>query len=253
MNEISEASQNQESALFGKGQTPTAVKAPGLIDQITGVFTEPTVLFKKLAEAPSWAWAIGTLVVLSMILTVVWGLKVDVDQMLRPVLERNAQLSADQIETAISFQQRFVIAFGILGALFGTPIGILLMALIYWLIGMGTAENQKPNYLQSLSATAVSSLAMVPSLVAIILMCLLRPVGGLTPDKLAPTSLGFYIQPEHPKLLALFTSLEVFTLMNFVMIFLAARYTMRLKPAGAVCCSLVAVLFTVGFKVLFAR
>jgi len=250
---MSEPGQASESQLFGGGTTPSKPKAPGLGEQLLGVFTDPVALFKKLHDAPSWGWAIGAIVVVSLILTVVWGLKVDVDAMLRPAMEKNPQLSSAQIDQAIEMSGKFMLPFGIIGSLVMPFIGVAFMALLYWLVGMKTAEDQKPGYLQSLSAVSVSSLLAVPYSLLIALMCLLRKVGGLKPEQLSPTSIGYYIQPENPKLYALLSQLDLLLLGGYVLVYLAARHTLRLKASGAAACTVIAVLVSAGLKIVFAK
>ncbi|MBL0212015.1 MAG: YIP1 family protein [Holophagaceae bacterium] len=250
---------SESESLYGSNVNPEAPPAPppapalGLMDQIIGVFTEPVETFKKLSAAPSWAWALGAVMVVSIIVTVIWGLKVDADAMLRPIMEANPKIPAEQIDTIIDFQKKFMIPFGLLGVLFGVPIVVAFMAFIYWLIGKGMAEDQKPSYVQALSLATVPSLAMLPQTLLISVMCLIRPVGGLTPDKLSPSSVGFYLHPENPKLYALFCQIDPFIIFQYVLIFLGARYLLKLKPAGAVVCTLVALLLGVAFRVLMAK
>ena len=87
-------------SLYGQepSPSPAPAKAPGLVDQILGVFTEPTALFKRLNLAPSWAMAATASAVMAVVLTLVWGFKVDVDAMLRPILEANPKITANLAE-----------------------------------------------------------------------------------------------------------------------------------------------------------
>lgn len=242
-----------ESEIFG-GEAPVEKpKGPSLGDQLLGVFTSPVELFQRTNETPVWAGAMVLLMAASLLMVVVWGLKVDMDAMLRPILEQNPQISASQVDAIISMQSKFILPFAIAGVLIGTPAAFLLVALIRWLVGLGTAEGEKPSYMQALSSVSVSSLTAVPYMVLISVMCLLRKVGGLAPEKLSPTSLAFYIHPENPKLMGLMTQLDLFILAGFVMAYLSARHGMRLKPLGAWICTALAVLGSVVFKVLLAK
>ncbi len=233
-------------------QAPKA-KAPSLLDQIVGVFTGPGELFDRLHQSPSWGWAVGILTAFSLVLTVIWGLKVDVDEMLRPILERNPQIPSAQIDTIIEMQKKFILPFGILGALFGTIVVVLVVALLYWLVGKAMAERERPSYLQALSATAVPGLVRLPYLLLVSLICLLKPIGGLTPDKIAPTSVGYFLHVESVKLHALLYSLDLFFVAELALSYLALRRITRLKTGGAALCIAVAVLLGVGGRVLGAR
>ncbi len=251
---MSDMQSNPGPCLYGnESKSEATSKAPGLMEQFVGVFTEPGQLFTKLNETPAWGWALGASILSALVVAVVWGLKVDVDAMLRPILEANPQISSDQIDKIIEIQGRFMLPIAVLQTLIIVPIACAFMALIYWLIGKGTAEEGKPSYLQAFTVAAVPSLVMVPHSLLTTLMCFLKPVGGSTPEKLAPTSLGYYLAVANPKLQALLFSLDVFTIGYFFVLYIAARRTMRLKPLGAGLCTAVVVLFMVGFKVAFAK
>ncbi|HEX4844951.1 MAG TPA: YIP1 family protein, partial [Geothrix sp.] len=149
---------DQPSSLYGNEPEAPRPPAPGLVDQIVGVFTAPVELFQRLNKAPSWGWALGVLLVASLAVVVIWGLKVDVDEMLRPMLERNPQIQSAQIDMAIEIQKKFILPFGVLGALFGTPAIMALLGLFYWLMGRALPEGEAPSYPQALSAAVVPGL-----------------------------------------------------------------------------------------------
>jgi Yip1 domain len=237
------------------GEPPQAPKrpAPGLGDQILGVFTSPTELFQRLNATPAWGWALGTIIVASIILAVLWGLKVDVDEMLRPILEKNPQIASSQIDMIIEMQKKFIIPFGILGSLFGTAAAMFLLAFLFWLVGKGTAEADPPSYQQAVSAVAVPSLVRLPYMLLVGVICLVKSFGGLTPEKIAPTSVGYYLHVESVKLHALLYTLDLFFIAEAVLLFLAARHTMRLKTSGATICLLITLVLGIGLRVLGAK
>jgi len=243
----------REPELFGGGNRTAAPKPPSLIEQFVGVFTDPVPLFKRLNAAPSWAWALAAVILSSLLLAIVWGMKVDVDAMLRPAMERNPQLSAAQIEQSIEMAGKFVVPATLVMVPVGGLVMTFLVALIYWVVGQATAESGKPSYLLALSATAVPGLVRVPQVLFSTAMCLLKPVGGLTMDKLSPTSLGFYIRPENPKLYALFCQLDLLMIAGYVLGYLAFRHVMRMKVIGAALCTGLGVLLVLTMTVLFAK
>ncbi len=247
-------SEQPNPSLYGEEPTPVEQsKAPGLIDQLVGVFTEPVALFQKLNKAPSWAWAAGATAIMAVIVTVVWGLKVDMDAMIRPVLEANPKIDPGQYDMIIGMQKKFVVPMGILGSLLGVPVVVAIIAFIYWLVGKGAALGEPPSYLQAMSAAAVPGLVMLPHSLAILVMCFAREVGGATPDKLAPTSLGYFLHPENPKLFALLNFVDPFVIASWVMTWLATRHILGLKPSGATICTLLVALAGVGMRVMGAR
>ncbi|WP_291272354.1 YIP1 family protein [Geothrix sp.] len=244
---------DQPSSLYGDQPEAPRPKAPGLIDQIVGVFTAPVELFQKLNKAPSWGWALGVLVVAALVVTVIWGLRVDVEEMLRPMLERNPQIQASQIDMIIEMQKKFVLPFGIIGALFGTAAAMALVGLFYWLIGKALPEAEAPSYPQALSAAVVPTLVRLPHTLLLIVICLVRPIGGLTPEKLAPTSLGYFLHVESLKLHAFLYSIDLFYLAEAVLTYLALRHLVRMKTSGALICVLVPMAFGIGLRILGAK
>jgi hypothetical protein len=241
------------TSLYGDQPQAPRPQAPGLMDQIVGIFTNPVELFQRLNRAPSWGWAMGTIIVAALILTLIWGLKVDVDEMLRPALEKNPQVASSQVDMIIGFYKKFIVPLSLLSTIFFTAVFTFLTALFYWLVGKATAENEPPTYRHALSAVAVPSLVRLPSMLLGGLICLVGSIGGLTPEKIAPTSVGYFVRVESVKVHALLYSLDLFFIAEAVLLFLAARYTMRLKTSGAAGCVLITLVLGIGLRVLGAK
>jgi hypothetical protein len=252
---MSESVQQPESQIFGGGEPPAkaVVKAPSLMEQLTGIFTDPVELFRKLHDTPVWGGAFALIVAAILVLIIAWGMRVDVDAMLRPQMEQNPQMTTAQIDQAVDFMSKFMVPLTLVMAVIGAAFGTVFTALLYWLVGMIFAEEGKPSFLQALSGTVVSGLVGIPYALSISIMCFLRNVGGLSPEKLSPTSVGYYFHPDHPKLYALLCQIDLFLIAGYVMVYLAARHTLRLKPAGAAICTGIAVATALVFKVPFAK
>jgi hypothetical protein len=223
------------------------------VDQIAGVFTAPVELFQRLNQAPSWGWALGALVVTGVIVAVIWGLKVDVDELMRPVLERNPKVQASQIDMIVDFYKKFILPAGILSALLATPAMMAALGLFYWLVGKALPQDAPPTYLQAFSAAVVPGLVKLPLMLLIAVICLMRPIGGLPPDRIAPTSLGYFLHPESLRLQALFFSVELFRLAEAALAFLALRHLVRMKASGALACVLLPFLLGVGLAMMRAQ
>ncbi len=242
-----------EASLYGSADKVPAPKPPSLIEQITGVFTEPSALFDRLRKAPSWVPAVLAGLVLALVVTIVWGLKVDVDAMLRPMLERNPDVPAERIDMIIQMQSKFILPFGIIGSLVAPWLITLLVGFILWLVSRGFQEEDAPSYVQALTATAVSGLALVPHSILTVIMALVKPVGGLRPEMLPPTSVGFFLSPETPKMQALLYRLDVFALGYYILLFIACRRLLRLNATGAAIATGIVAAIATGLPVLFAR
>lgn len=129
----------QPETLFNEQPEAPKPKAPGLLEQIAGVFTDPIALFRRLNQTPTWGWALGAILVSAMVLTMVWAMKVDADEMLRPILERNPQITSAQIDTIIDMQKKFILPFSALGVIFGTP-----LAWHWWASSTGSSARPCP-------------------------------------------------------------------------------------------------------------
>ncbi|MFN8010592.1 MAG: YIP1 family protein [Holophagaceae bacterium] len=241
-----------EAELYGGGNAPKPMP-PGLGAQIAGVFTEPTVLFQKLRAAPSWVPATILVAVCAVVAVGIWGVRVDWDAMLRPALEANPKVPAEQIDKIIEMQGRIMPFFAPVGAVIGMAVGTFLPALVFFLLGRSGAEEGSPSYSQALSATAVPNLILVPQQILIAVMCLATAVGGNTPDKILPTSLGYYLPMENPKLGSLLRHVDPFFIGVYVVTYLALRHLMKLKPAHAWIGTLICLATTLGFRVMGAR
>ena len=225
-------------SLYGAPNAPLAPaspKPPSLMEQIEGIFTAPKALFERLSKAPSWVPALIVAVALGLVVAISWGLKVDTDAMLRPILESNPKVTPDQVDQIIQIQSKFILPFGVLGVLFGIPIASVIAGLINWGLGRGMTEPgaQQPSFLQGLSAAVVPSLVRLPDTIIIIAMCLLKPVGGHRPEQVAPTSVGYFVHVASPKLQALLYQMNPFTIASMVLLYLAMRHTVKAKPGGA--------------------
>ncbi|MDR2696924.1 MAG: YIP1 family protein [Holophagales bacterium] len=250
-------SNQPKQSLYGESDAggDEQVKSLSLADQISGVFSEPVELFKRLSKKPQWVGAMLLLTALALAFTIAWVARVDTLEFITLQFERaQLQLSVDQLDRAIEMQAKLMPAFTVLGSLIGTPIVIFFSGLIYWAVGLISKEDLQwtPTYFHGLVVASIPTLATVPYTLLGTLMALLKPVGTLRSDQLVPSSLGFWIQPDNPKLSILFSSLDLFLLIQYVMIYFAAKYALRAKTWGAVLCVILSLL-TLCISVLLAK
>jgi len=246
-----------KQSLYGESDTAEAeqIKALSLADQISGVFSEPVELFKRLSLRPQWVGALLLLTALAVVFAITWANRVDKLDFIALQFERvQLQLSADQLERAIEMQAKLMPTFAVLGSLIGTPIVVFFSGLIYWAVGLISKEDAqwRPTYFHGVVVASIPMLVTVPCTLLGILMALLRPVGILRPDQLVPSSLGFWIQPDNPKLSVLFGSLDLFILAQYVIIYFAAKHALRAKTWGAALCVILSLL-ALGFRILLAK
>ena len=106
-------SANDSSAEAGPG--PGSAAAPTWLEQVAGVFTGPVPLFRRLADAPRWGLALGSIMGLTIAMVLIWASRVDPDALLRPVLARDPRIAPDQVSAIIAIQGRLLGWFGVAG------------------------------------------------------------------------------------------------------------------------------------------
>ena len=230
---------------------PPADTAPTIFEQLAGVFTEPVTLFRRLARNPRWGQALWVMIAVGCVMMTFWALKVDVDAMQRPLLERNGQLSASQIDQTIDVSRRFILPMAFASVMVRNLFGVLGTALVFWLFALAMGDRNKPGFLHAVSAASVPNLVLAPYMLMIGVVCLKKPFGGSIPERVAPSGLAYYLRPENPKIYGLLAQVDPFIIGYYVMLFLAVRYTMRLKPSHAAMCTALTVILTVCWKVYF--
>ncbi len=235
----------------GHGVLRTSAQAPSLWQQMVGVFTAPTALFNRLAKAPRWGQAQWAVIVVAWLMIIAWGLKVDVDAFQRPILEQNSQLSANQINQTIAVSTRFILPMGIFSSSLRSLFSNLGMGMVFWLFALSTKEAKKPSFLHALSAATVPNLVLVPYTLMMGAVCMVRGVGSQIPERLAPSGLAYYLQPENPKLYGLLAQVDPFILAYFLLLYLGVRHTMRLQRGDAIACTALGVLIFLAWKVYF--
>lgn len=225
-------------SLYGEEPAPAApTKAPGLLDQIIGVFTEPTALFQKLRRSPSFWPSLILAIAIGIAASLVWAAKVDMVEVTRHQMETTrdlfrANIPDEAVDSALQKAEgKHPWVSSVLGPLFGTPVVFLIVALIVWAFAsMGTEDDQAaPTFPQALSVTCVHYLTTLPGMLLAGIVALLAPVGARQIQHLVPTSLGFYIHPEAYSLKGLVGLVDVLWFLSFVVLAIGMRHTLRTK------------------------
>ncbi len=242
-------------SLYGEQPQIPEVPAPGLLDQIAGVFLEPKDLFTRLRARPTWLPALLLAVIISLGAMLAWAAKVDMAEATRHQMERTQavlhvdipdQAMDDAIAKADGTHPWFS---AVSGAVLGTPFVYLIVALVVWgCAAMGTEEEApRPTFSQAFSVTAVHYLTTLPSMFLAGCIALLRPVGGAQIQVLMPTTLGFYVQPTSDLARALVGLGDPLWIFSFVVLALGMRHTLKSKPWAIALCLGIFALFGGGF------
>ncbi len=240
------------SGLFSGVEVPPPPAAPSLRQQLAGLLFEPVALFRNLHRAPAWLGATLLMSVLALTATTLWGMRVDVDAMLRPSLEANASVDPAQIDRIIDMQAKVLPVFTPIGTVVVMAVLTFLPALLFYALANAYGEGET-TYRHALAATAVPNLAMLPMQVSLVAIVALGHIGGAKLDELSPLSAGFFIHPENVQVAALLRQVNPFFIGVYVMTYLALRHTLRLKPAAAWSGTLLCAATAIAFRIMAAR
>lgn len=251
---------DQPNSLYAppQAQEPLPPPPPSLLDQIAGVFTEPSALFARLRTRPVWLPALLLAIAVSLVAMLIWASKVDMAEATRHQMERMKDLFhmniPDQaMDDAISKAEgKKPWLSAISGAVLGTPFVYLVVALIVWgFAAMGTEDGEEtPTFGQAFSLTSVHYLATVPSMLLAAVIALLRPVGGHNIQQMMPTVLGFYLSPESGFARGLVALVDPLWIFSFVLLALGMRHTLKAKTWAIGACLGVFGVFGIGFRIL---
>jgi hypothetical protein len=227
------------------------------VELFSGVFSEPVELFKRLSKQPQWVGAMVLLTAITVVFSLVYALKVDALEFVAMQFERNpppVTLSGAELDRAIEAGAKALPFFSVVGSLFSTPIIIFASGLIFWTIGLFSKEDaqHRPTYFHGLVVASVPALVTVPYYILGTAMAFLNSVGTLRPDQIIPSTLAYWLATDNPKLSMLYGSIDLFLIAQYVILFFAAKYTMRTKTWGAVLCVAISLLM-VGVKIYFAK
>lgn len=247
---------DQPTSLYGDQPEPPKAPSPSLMEQITGVFTEPKELFARLRTRPIWAPALLTAITIGLLAMLVWASKVDMAEATRHQMERTKEVfhvnipdqAMDDAISKAEGKQPWVTA--VSTSLLFTPFIYLIVGLIVWgFAAMGTEEGEdSPTFGQAFSLTTVHYLVTLPSMLLAGIVALLRPVGGHQIQQLMPTVLSFYVSPESTLLKGLVAMVDPLWIFSFVVLAIGMRQTLKSKTwAIAACLSFFAV-FSMGFR-----
>ncbi|MCM2249461.1 MAG: YIP1 family protein [Geothrix sp.] len=249
---------DQPSSLYGSEPEAPRPPAPGLVDQIVGVFTEPAQLFARLRTRPVWLPALLIAIGISLVAMLIWASKVDMAEATRHQMERmkdvfHVNIPDQAMDDAIAKAEGKRPWFSAVStALLGTPFVYLIVGLIVWgFAAMGTEEGEEPpTFAQAFSLTCVHYLATLPAMLLAGCIALLRPVGGHNIQQLMPTTLSFYLSPDSILAKGFVAMVDPLWIYSFVLIALGMRHTLKAKTwAIAGCLSLFGI-FGIGFRFL---
>ncbi|MEJ2355849.1 MAG: YIP1 family protein, partial [candidate division WOR-3 bacterium] len=148
---------------------------------------------------------------------------------------------------------KFVEYIKYLGAPIGTLATWLLMSVIIWFLSNSFGADW--NYIKALDLYAYSSVAQALRTVLTTLILFIRGIPNIMTLKDLNVATGFNLlfSPENPKLYALVSGIEVFTIWQYILIAYGISEITGISKKKAAWVSVITYLITLGFGVIFAR
>jgi hypothetical protein len=194
------------------------------MERVIGVFISPGETFADIARKPNFIAPMVVMVVLTVAGTELFLAKIGLEPIIRYAIEhssRTSNLSAEQIQQAVTMQVRIGTIFAHVLAVLGVPLGALIVALVGWII----VNNIFGGEIRFHTAFAIPLYADLVTVVSIVMGALLIFFGDpehliSNPNSPTPTSLGFFLNPEQTSkaLMSLASSFDIFTLWYIVLL-----------------------------------
>ena len=208
---------------------------------LINIIVEPLKVFKHIKEKDDWWIPFILLVVVTWIFLMISG----------PAMARvTAQMMAER--GADGEIPKFVEYIKYIGAPIGTLTMWLLMAVIIWFLGNSFGGDW--DFTKALDLYAYSSVVQALRSILTTVVLLIRGIPNIMTfkDLNVATGLNLLFSPENPRLYALVSGIEVFTIWQFVLIAYGISEITGVSKKKAAWVSVIIYLLTLGFSLIFA-
>jgi hypothetical protein len=209
---------------------------------LINIIVEPVKAFKHIKEKDDWWIPFILLVVVTWIFLMLSG----------PAL---ARITAQQMaEMGVDREiPKFVEYIKYLGAPIGTLTMWLIMSVIIWFLGNSYGADW--DFTKALDLYAYSSVVQVLRSILTTVILLIRGVPNIMTfkDLNVATGLNLLFSPENPRLYALLSGIEVFSIWQFILIAYGISEITGISKKKAAWVSVIVYLIMLGFGVVFAR
>lgn len=193
---------------------PEAPQQIGAFGRLIGAIINPRPTFEDIARKPSWLLPLLLLIILSLSITYIFGKRVGWRAFMEKQLAQNSrvqQLSPEQREQTLETQVKVAPIIGYVFGVIGFPIVVVVIAAIF----MGIFNATSSAALDFKTSLGVITHSYTPfviaSLLGVLILCL-KPPDQIDLQNLVASNAGTFLSSDAPKwLLALCTSLDIFT------------------------------------------
>lgn len=240
---------------------PEAPQQIGALGRLVGAIINPRPTFEDIARKPSWLLPLLLLIILSLSITYIFGKRVGWRAFMEKQLAQNSrvqQLSPEQREQTLETQVKVAPIIGYVFGVIGFPIVVVVIAAIF----MGIFNATSSAALDFKTSLGVITHSYTPfviaSLLGVLILCL-KPPDQIDLQNLVASNAGTFLSSDAPKwLLALCTSLDIFTfwVLGLMAFAYSAVHPKKIKFGSAltwiVGIWVVFVLVKVGFAAMFS-
>jgi len=209
---------------------------------LINIIIEPGKTFRHIKEKDDWWIPFVLFVVVTWIFLWISG-----PALVRITAQKMAELGVDRE------LPKFVEYIKYLGAPIGTLIMWLIVSALIWFLSNSFGADW--NFIKALDLYAYSYVTQAIRSVISIIVLLLRGIPNIMTiqDLNVATGLNLLFSPENPKLYALVSGIEVFTIWQFILIAYGISEITGVSKKKAIWVSVITYLITLGFGVVFAR
>ncbi len=209
---------------------------------LINIIVEPVKTFQHIKEKDDWWIPFILLVVVTWIFLWISG-----PAMARLTAQMMAEMGADREIP------KFVEYIKYLGAPIGTLTMWLLMSVLIWFLANSFGGDW--DFTKALDLYAYSSVVQVLRSILTTVILLIRGIPNIMTfqDLNVATGLNLLFSPENPRLYALVSGIEVFTIWQFILIAYGISEITGISKKKAAWVSVIVYIITLGFGVIFAR
>jgi len=209
---------------------------------LINIIIEPGKTFEYIKEKDDWWIPFLGLTVVTLIF--LW---VSSPALTRIMTQKMAEMGGGgEIPKAAKYIQYVV-------APIATLLGLLLVSLILWILGNVFGADW--DYIKALDLYAYASVVQIIRSLLNTAILLVRGIPNITTarDMEIATGLNLIFSPENPKLYALFSGIEVFSIWQFALITYGVSEITGISKKKAAITSIILYVLFLGFNVIFAR
>lgn len=209
---------------------------------LINIIIEPGKTFQHIKEKDDWWIPFAGIVVVTLLF--LW---VSSPALTRIMTQKMAEMGVDREIPKVAQYIKYVMA------PIATLVGFLFVSLILWFLGNVSGADW--NYIKALDLYAYSSVVQIIRSLLNTVILLVKGIPNIATarDMQVATGLNLIFNPENPKLYALVSGIEVFSIWQFALIAYGISEITGISKKKAAIASIVVYILFLGFSALFAR